>query len=82
SRTLPYTHKMQTIGFSPLKGNPVIKEGDKFYTTTTDADGNTVKTEVQPKDIQAGLKDPAGKGGNVTLNNVASNLAPTTNHKR
>ncbi|SUB23111.1 autotransporter adhesin [Avibacterium avium] len=73
------TTTKRRMGFSPLKGNPVIKEGDKFYTTTTDADGNTVKTEVQPKDIQAGLKDPAGKGGNVTLNNVASNLAPTTN---
>ena len=66
--------------YTDENGAPVVKVGDKYY--TTDANGNPTKVEVNADKLKAGLVNPSnpnGKGEPIALNNVKSNLDETTN---
>ena len=66
--------------YTDENGAPVVKVGDKYY--TTDANGNPTKVEVNVDKLKAGLVNPSnpnGKGEPIALNNVKSNLDETTN---
>ena len=66
--------------YTDENGTPVVKVGDKYY--TTDANGNPTKVEVSADKLKAGLVNPSnpnGKGEPIALNNVKSNLDETTN---